>query len=144
MKAVQRAPKGHLDNVQSVRFSPDGRLLASCCSDGKTRPWATVTDPLQWTAMAEGVVIELEFSKNGLYQKTQLASPQSQSWLNNHTSNPRRAKMDIIRLEDQWVILRGEKVLWLPSQYRPSSWEVKDNIFALGHASGRVSLVKFS
>lgn len=94
--------------------------------------------------MVEGVVIYLEFSENGSYQKTNLATPKGQSWFHNHTSNPPPAKMEIILLEDQWVALRGEKVLWLPSNYRPLSCAVKDNFLALGHASGSVSLIRFN
>jgi hypothetical protein len=31
--------------------------------------------------------------------------------------------------------------LWLPSEYRPICFAIKDGVLALGHASGRVSFI---
>ncbi|PYH28257.1 uncharacterized protein BO87DRAFT_431659 [Aspergillus neoniger CBS 115656] len=46
-------------------------------------------------------------------------------------------------LADQWVYLKGEKVLWLPSEYSQfSCYSTKDGALALGYRSGRVFIIQ--
>ncbi|KAL4745027.1 hypothetical protein BDW72DRAFT_187503 [Aspergillus terricola var. indicus] len=49
-----------------------------------------------------------------------------------------------ILVEDFWVCLGGDKVLWLPPELRgPTCHDIKNNILAFGYGNGRVLIIKF-
>jgi hypothetical protein len=48
-----------------------------------------------------------------------------------------------LHIEDEWVVLRGKKILWLPSKYRPSRSAFKYDIFVGGRTDGRVLFMGF-
>jgi WD40 repeat protein len=48
-----------------------------------------------------------------------------------------------LHVKGHWVTWRKEGVLWLPPEYRPECFRVRDNILAMGHGSGRVTFIEF-
>jgi len=45
---------------------------------------------------------------------------------------------------DPWISYKGENLLWLPPEYRPSSFAISGTGFLIGCSSGRVLIFKFS
>lgn len=45
--------------------------------------------------------------------------------------------------DQNWIICKGHSVLWLPSEYRPICQIFRDNVLAMGHSSGRVTIITF-
>jgi WD40 repeat protein len=112
---LRQTLEGHSNLVQSVAFSPDGQLLASS-SDNKTfMLWDPITGERQQT---------LEGHTNWAWPETNVG---------------------IFIQENRWICFQGEKMLWLPSEYRPIYFFGNERwhpcTVALGHASGRVSFV---
>jgi hypothetical protein len=88
-------------------------------------------------------VTTLEFSCDGLYLHTNLGSIGIQYRGDILMSRSPYVCLDISSKHIQWLKLNGQRVLWLPSESRPSQFQIKGNIVALGLASGRVSFVGF-
>jgi hypothetical protein len=47
-----------------------------------------------------------------------------------------------IFVKEQWISQGNENIVWLPPEYRPSCTAVREGVVALGHASGRVSILE--
>ncbi|KAL2812483.1 WD40-repeat-containing domain protein [Aspergillus granulosus] len=148
---LQQTLEGHDDMVQAVAFSRDGKLLASCSNDNTIKLWGATTGEVwretldvytrySWSVAfspdgkllaSEGEnTIELWDPFTGELKRT-MEGHSNLIWQGNN--------VEISILENQWLCLQGEKILWLPSDYRPVCLDIKGDSLALGHASGGVS-----
>ncbi|KAJ5378100.1 uncharacterized protein N7496_005509 [Penicillium cataractarum] len=131
----------HSLDGHAVAFSPNGEIIASAFNGDMLGLWDVATGILQKSLQVNGRVTDLEFSADGSYLCTNLGyveiglSPES-------LPLSRRPMTNIFLAEDRWLNSHSGKALWLPPESRPSCSAVKDNILALGHASGQVSIFK--
>jgi WD40 repeat protein len=140
--ALKHVLQSHSSRVRSVAFSPDSRLLASISNDEVFIIWDSKNGTaIQQIAEINRQNMDLKLSMDGSSLAYNLGSIDVQSWfkLNNSTEE------DIpIRIEnDQWITLQGNKVLWLPVEYRPTCSVIKRNSLVMGHSSGRVTFIGF-
>ncbi|PGG95459.1 hypothetical protein AJ79_10049, partial [Helicocarpus griseus UAMH5409] len=113
MGKLQQTLEGHSYGVISVAFSPDGQLLASGSADKTIKLWDPSTGKLWQTLKGHSQWIWSEIN------------------------------FEVSILEEQWICFQGEKILWLPKEYRPNCLALKNGVLALGHLSGRVSFVSY-
>ncbi|KAL2859138.1 WD domain protein [Aspergillus lucknowensis] len=106
--------EGHSHWVESVTFSPDGRLLASGSYDKTIKLWDPSTGELCQTLEGHSHPVKsVTFSPDGR----------------------------LLASDKQWICLRGKRILWLSPEYRASCLALKGNVFALGHVNGWVSFL---
>ncbi|KAJ5934260.1 vegetative incompatibility protein HET-E-1 [Penicillium verhagenii] len=124
----------------SLSFSPNGALLASS-SDNGVFLWDRATGKLQQSLRANRAFDHIELSHNGsdlITNRGYLAFYESPS----HGTGLERSGPRIF-IDPKWIKMNDRNILWLPPASRPSCSAVRGNLFALGHASGLVSFIRF-
>jgi WD40 repeat protein len=141
--ALNHTLEGHSELVRLVTFSADGRLLASGSDDNTIKLWDASTGALKHTISTDGgYLTNIEFSFP--YLVTNRGSFNIQAWHESFSSDSSRTNIELSLQADRWVIIQGQRELWLPPDYQPIASTVKDGAIALGCSNGRVYIITFS
>ncbi|KAH8696020.1 hypothetical protein BGW36DRAFT_407989 [Talaromyces proteolyticus] len=140
---LQQTLEGHSNTIRSTVFSLDGKLVASTSDDKTIKLWDVTTGALQQNLEVNTSVTNFNFSDNGAFLDSLQGSFTIQPWHNSQNFAAPQTNGNLY-LEGEWVVHNDEQVLWLPPEYRPLCGAVKGGTLVLGHASGRVSLMRFN
>jgi WD40 repeat protein len=105
--------------VNSAAFSPDGKQVMSRSYDKTLRLWdASTGAALQTLKNHSDRANSVAFSPDGNIARTLFVS-------------------------NNWVAEEESNILWLPPAYRATCEAVWNEAIVLGHASGRISILRF-
>ncbi|KAA6414807.1 MAG: hypothetical protein FRX48_01557 [Lasallia pustulata] len=133
--ATLQTLEGHSGPVFGVAFSPDGKQLASGSGDKTVRIRDAATGATLQTFEASTVITRLSYSNDGsivtncgrldaisLHEDAAFSSISSPL-----ASRPVAFRPNIF-VEDEWLLHKESRMLWLPPDYRPICSAVYENI----------------
>ncbi|KAF5858595.1 hypothetical protein ETB97_003988 [Aspergillus alliaceus] len=124
--------KGHSSWITSVAFSPDGQVVVSISHNSTIMLWNTMTG------------VELQNLKDHSPWVGSVAFSPDGQVPGSHDDTATKQNFQLIKSDD-WVEFEGEKVLWLPSDYRDDfSSAMSDANLALGYPDGKVFIIGFN
>lgn len=129
-------------SISSIAFCRDGKRIAAGTHDETAMIWNAETGEVDQSVKIGSAPSALWFSKDesGLVTERGYIALQPPPY-NNQLS----ARSTYSLLADKsWITLNGEKLLWIPWEYRPVCLMLQDHKVAIGCASGRVLLLRFS
>ncbi|BCR98206.1 WD40 repeat domain-containing protein [Aspergillus luchuensis] len=135
--------EGHSGTVFSVTFSGDGQLLASGSDDNTIKLWNTITGALKHNISTDRVATNIEFSEHLPLLTTNIGSFDIRNYYESFSTSSEKVA-EVSLSADRWVTIQGQRELWLPPNYCPSSSTVKNSTIAFGSTSGRVAIIAFS
>ncbi|KAL6900437.1 hypothetical protein GGI43DRAFT_383913 [Trichoderma evansii] len=138
--------EGHHDSVISVAWSHDATFLASASNDRTVKIWDPATG--QYLSMLEDDIgiDNLQFHKsnsNILYTNRGTFDLRSDQNSTHHFCLLPTFGYGLSS-DNTWITYRGENLLWLPPEYRPSCSAISERAVSIGCSSGRVLMLTFS
>ena len=140
--------EGHRDYVWSVAFSHDSARLASVSDDKRVKIWDARSGACLRTLTIGKTLHRSSFYISGSYVHTEIGTIDinalSDLPLPLTISEPCSPQYQGLALSADrvWITHNSDKIMWLPSEYRPSCSAVSRNTISIGVGMGRVWICK--
>lgn len=137
--------EGHSDWVRSVVFSHDSTRLASASDDNTVKIWDASSGACLQTLKIGKSLRKISFDTTGSYLHTEIGAIAITTSLVSQIVDDTRPQYQGagVSTDGAWITYKGEHVLWLPSEYRPSCSIVSEKSVSIGVGSGKVWICSF-
>ena len=144
--------EGHSSSVNSVAFSPDSTRLASASRDNTVKIWDASSGACLQTLNVGKRLSNISFDTTGLYLHNEIGtvSVDTIPLVSSSTQTviePQKPRYHGLALSSDrnWITHNSEKLVWLPSEYRPScSAATSEKTIGIGVGTGRVWIFESS
>ena len=136
--------EGYSDSVKLVAFSHDSTRIASASHDRTIKIWDANSGDCLQTLEGHRSLRDLSFDSTGYCLYTEIgAIIIDNSTTPNWTTaviepQPPQHQCTALSSDNTWITYDSKRVLWLPSEYRPSSSAVSGRMIGIGVGSGKV------
>ncbi|MCJ1404962.1 hypothetical protein MMC11_008188 [Xylographa trunciseda] len=130
----------HAQGVNSVAFSPHGKLLVSLSDDHTVRFWDCETKAEVAKIDAAIVLRDIRFSTDRSIETNRGALAVSSSVLGVSSLSP-DGVVPTSLVTEEWVMKEQENTLWLPDEIRATSVVTEGGFTVFGHSSGSISFI---
>ena len=135
--------EGHSSGVYSVAFSHDSARLASASGDNTVKVWDASSGQCLRTLSIGKALLNISLNTTGSYLYTEIGTIDLGASSLNITpsvTDPQNPQYQGWGLSPDgvWITYNSENLVWLPSEYRPSSSAVLGKMIGIGVGSGKV------
>jgi WD40 repeat protein len=133
--ACMQTLEGHSNTVMSVAFSHDSTRPASASDDGTVKIWDA----------SSGACLQTLKGYSSYVSSADLGSVLAVLYPDKIAIKPHQSVRHriAISVDNIWVSDNAEKLLWLPTEYRPVIAAVSGRCVCLGTGSGKVWICRF-
>ena len=132
--------KGHQDSVNAVAISLNGQTVASASYDGTIRLWEAASGLEKDKCDLDVVVFTMSFPDNGCLNTDRGSLSLNHVTCNFSIERPRNE----IFVRGKWVTRNGQRLIWLPPDYRARCVAISGNSVVLGHRSGGLTFLSLN
>jgi WD40 repeat protein len=132
--------EGHSDSVLSVAFSHDSTRLASASNDKTVKIWNTSNGACLQTLDTSRPLMNISFDATSSYLYTEIGV----IVISAVTEHPhplyqyQKPRYISLSSDGAWITYHSKKLLWLPSEYRPSCSVIWGQTIGIGVGTGKV------
>lgn len=131
--------------VAAIAFSPDGKLIVTARGPREATLWdiQTAAQLQNFGFVRPRLIWKFSFSDDGNWLYINEEDALRLDRVASHIGPSEESISAGVDIRDDWILWKGHRMIWLPSEYRPLTFATRENQAALLCRTGRISIITF-